>query len=143
MEITRRFVGRRALLDLTGRLEVSPGEIEVAPLRTAIDDLIATGSVDVAVNLAGLTRLDARGLGELVVAMKTLRLRGGRLALMAPTPRVAKMLAVTGLDAVFERCDTEAQLRACDLPPPEGGSGGHAQRGATTFAQLASPARGG
>ena len=134
MEITRRFVGRMALLDLTGRLEVSPGEVEVASLRTAIGNLIAAGCVDVTVNLAGLTRLDARGLGELVVAMKTLRLRGGRLWLMAPTPRVAKMLAVTGLDAVFERCDTEAQLMACDLPPPQGGRGGRARLRPTAYA---------
>jgi len=97
-----------------------------APLRAAIGDLIAAGRVDVAVNLAGLTRLDARGLGELVVAMKALRHRGGRLALVAPAPRVAKMLAVTGLDAVFERCETEAQLLACDLQPP-GGSGRRGQ----------------
>lgn len=117
MEITRRSVGSVALLDLTGQLTVSPGEVEVAPLRTAIGNLIAAGCVDVAVNLAGLTRLDARGLGELVVAMKMLRLRGGRLALVAPTPRVAKMLAVTGLDAVFERCETEAQLAAGAVVP--------------------------
>ena len=123
MEITRRAVGRVALLDLTGQLTVSPGEAEIAPLRAAIDDLMAAGCVDIAVNLAGLTRLDARGLGELVVAMKALRGRGGRLALVAPAPRVAKMLAVTGLDAVFERCASEAQLLACDLPPPRGGSG--------------------
>jgi anti-sigma B factor antagonist len=110
MEITRRAVGGVTVLDLTGQLTVSPGEVEIAPLRAAIGDLIAVGCTDLAVNLAGLTRLDARGLGELVVAMKTLRLRGGRLALVAPTPRVARMLAVTGLDTVFERFETEAQL---------------------------------
>ena len=134
MEITRRAVGGITVLDLTGRLTVSPGEVEVAPLRTAICELMTAGCVNIAVNLAGLTRLDARGLGELVVAMKTLRLHGGRLALVAPAPRVAKMLAVTGLDAVFERWDTEAQLLACDLPPPQGGSGRRAHLDATAYA---------
>ena len=105
------------VLDLTGRLVVSPGEIEVAPLRTAIGALMTAGCVDVAVNVAGLTYLDARGLGELVLAMKTLRLHGGRLRLVAPSARVARMLAVTGLDRVFERCDTEAQLLG-DAPSP-------------------------
>ena len=118
MEITRRSVGSVTLLDLTGRLTVSPGEVEVAPLRTAIGGLMTAGCVDIAVNLAGLTHLDARGLGELVVAMKTLRRHGGRLALVAPAPRIAKMLAVTGLDAVFERCETEAQLVASAVVPP-------------------------
>jgi len=122
MEITYRSVGGVTLLDLTGRLTVSPGEVEVAPLRTAIGELMTAGCVDVAINLAGLTHLDARGLGELVVAMKTLRLRGGRLALVAPAPRVAKMLAVTGLDAVFERCDTEAELRGGALRPSSNSS---------------------
>lgn len=117
MEITRRAVGSVALLDLTGRLTVSPGEVEVAPLRAAIDELMSAGCIDIAVNLAGLTHLDARGLGELVVAMKTLRRHGGRLALVAPAPRVAKMLAVTGLDAVFERFETEAQLAPSTVWP--------------------------
>ena len=93
-------VTRREHESLTGRLTVSPAEVEVAPLRTAICELITAGCTDIALNLAGLTHLDARGLGELVVAMKTLRLHGGHLALVAPAPRVAKMLAVTGLDAV-------------------------------------------
>jgi anti-sigma B factor antagonist len=134
MEITCRSVGGVTVLDLAGRLTVSPAEVEVAPLRTAFCELVTAGRVDVAVNLAGLTHLDARGLGELVVAMKTLRLHGGRLTLVAPPARVARMLAVTGLDTVFERCDTEAQLLACDLPPPQGGSGRRAHLDMTAYA---------
>ena len=123
MEIIRRSVRGVTVLDLAGRLIVSPGEAEVAPLRTAIDGLISTGCLDVAVNASGLTHLEARGLGELVAAMKTLRLHGGRLRLVAPSARVVKMLAVTGLDRVFERCDTEAQLPGHGHSPCLAGSG--------------------
>lgn len=116
MEITYRSLGGMTVLDLTGRLVVSPAEVEIAPLRTAIGELMTGGCVDIAVNLAELTHLDARGLGELVLAMKALSLQGGRLKLVAPSARVARMLTVTGLDRVFERYDSEAQLLACALP---------------------------
>jgi anti-sigma B factor antagonist len=117
MEITYRSIGGATVLDLTGRLTIGPAEVEVASLRTAIHDLITAGCIDITVNLAGLTHIDARGLGELVMAMKALRLHGGRLALVAPTPRVARMLAVTRLDEVFEQCDSEAQLVARAVVP--------------------------
>jgi anti-sigma B factor antagonist len=134
MEITRRSVRGVTVLDLTGRLIVSPGEVEIAPLRTAIGELMTAGCVDVAINLAGLTHLDARGLGELVLAMKTARLHGGRLRLVAPSARVARMLVVTRLDTVFERCDSEAQLRACALPRSSVSSGGQAHLDMTAYA---------
>ena len=66
MDIARRFRGGFTVLDLTGRFVVSPGEGEIQPLRSAIRALIAEARVDIALNLAGLTNIDARGLGELV-----------------------------------------------------------------------------
>jgi len=112
MNITHRSVRGVTLLDLTGRLAVSPSDAEVAPLRAAIGRLTAGAGAHIALNLTGLTYLDARGLGELVAALNTVRGRGGRLTLVAPSPRVAKMLTVTRLDSVFERCNSEGELLA-------------------------------
>ena len=110
LDITRRFAGRLAVLDLVGRLSISPAEVEVTPLRAAVHQLIAEGHIDVALNLAGLTAIDARGLGELVLIMTTLRRLGGRLTLITPSERVNTMLSVTRLDRLFTRCDCEADI---------------------------------
>jgi anti-anti-sigma factor len=110
MDITRRFVGRTAIIDLKGRVAVGPAEVELAPLVTAINELTGSGYVDVAVNLAGVTQLDARGLGELVCASTVVQRRGGRFRLVAPPARVVRMLAVTRIDSVLEVCDIESEL---------------------------------
>ena len=64
--------------------------------------LIKAGLLDIVVDLSGLTHIDARGLGELAMAMKAVDLAGGHLTLSAASPRVARMLAITRLDAAFE-----------------------------------------
>ena len=110
MQISQRSVGGVTVLDLTGRLTVGPDERELAPLRTPICDLVNVGCVDLVVNLSELTSIDARGLGELAAAMKTVRMAGGRLTLMAAAPRVARMLAITRLDTIFEWCDARQEL---------------------------------
>ena len=112
MDISVRSSGAVTVLDLTGRLVVSADEREIAPLRNAICALIRTGHLDIVVNLSGLTDIDARGLGELAMAMKTVDFAGGRLTLVGASPRVARILAVTKLDAAFEWRDKETELPA-------------------------------
>jgi anti-sigma B factor antagonist len=117
MEITQRFVGTVTVLDLTGRLAVGPDERELAPFRCAIFALLDAGCRDIVVNLRGLTSIDARGLGELAIAMKTVYLAGGRLTLAAASPRVARILAVTRLDAAFGWCDRDVETSAQNDTP--------------------------
>lgn len=62
--------------------------------------------------LEGVTRLDAHGLGELVLALAAARARGRRLTFVAPPPRVQRLLALTRLDTVFEVCDSETELNS-------------------------------
>jgi anti-sigma B factor antagonist len=112
MEMTWRFVNGVVLLDLKGRLTTGAADLGRGSLRVAVAELTAGGCVDIALNLAGLTALDAGGLGELVLALRAAREHGGRLTLVAPLPRVRRMLAVTRLDTVFDVCGTEAELRA-------------------------------
>lgn len=117
MEITRRTVKGVMLLDLTGALAVGPADVEGAPLGTAIRELTDGGCLDIALNLAGLTHLDARGLGELVLALKAVRGCGGRLTLVAPSPRVLRLLNVTRLDTIFECYESEAKFLARSFVP--------------------------
>jgi anti-sigma B factor antagonist len=110
MEISRRSAGGVTVLDLTGRLTAGSDGAEADALRTVICDLLNAGRRQVIMNLAGLTYVDARGLGEIAMAAAAVHSSGGRLLLMAASPRVARMLAVTRLDTVFEWCDTEAEF---------------------------------
>ena len=112
MDIRLRSSGAVSVLDLTGRLVVGVDEREIAPLRHAVCALLRAGQRDIVVNLSGLTDVDARGLGEIAMAMKTVDLAGGRLTLAAASPRVARILAVTRLDTAFEWRDRETELSA-------------------------------
>lgn len=109
MKITRRYQDGVDILELVGRFVVSSGETEVLPLRSAITQLIAEGRLSIALNLAALASIDARGLGELVFAFTTLHRRGGKLTLIAPTPTLRKLLAITRLDKVLPICESERE----------------------------------
>jgi anti-anti-sigma factor len=109
VDLTCRFTGDVAILDLTGRFVVTAGETEIPPLRSAVRKLIAEGRILLALNLKGLVSIDARGLGELACTLKTLRRCGGELILIAPTAVVRRMLSVTRLDQVFPSCDSEVE----------------------------------
>ena len=109
MEIRCRRKREVTILDLAGRLMVSPGDTELLALRSTIAELVAEGRVWVSVCLTGLASIDARGLGELVFTLMTLRARGGDLMLVAPTAAVRKMLAVTRLDTIFPLSDSELE----------------------------------
>jgi anti-anti-sigma factor len=110
LEIRRRFAGDTAIFDLVGRLAVSAAETEIMPLRAAVCQTIAEGHVDIALNLAGLISIDGRGLGELVALMNRLRRLGGDLTLVAPPPRVTRMLSVTRLDQLLRITEREREI---------------------------------
>jgi anti-sigma B factor antagonist len=122
MEISRRHRGEATILDLSGRLQVSAGETELIELRSTFAELVEGGRVWVALCLAGVRSIDARGLGDLVFMLTTLRAHGGDLMLIAPTAVVKKMLAVTRLDRVFQIYDSEleASRRIGRGRPPTG-----------------------
>ena len=107
MDIGRRFRGGLTVLDLSGRFVVSAGESEILPFRSAIRALIEEGRVFIALNLAALTSIDARGLGELVFTRAVLRSHGGDLTLVGPSATVRKLLVVTRLDKIFRVFDSE------------------------------------
>ena len=124
MEIRCRRKREVTILDLAGRLMVSPGDTELLALRSTIAELIAEGHVWVSLCLTGLASIDARGLGELVFTLMTLRARGGDLMLIAPTGAVRKMLAVTRLDTVFSLSDSELEaMRRLRRGGPSAGGG--------------------
>ena len=109
MDLTCRYAGEIAILDVMGRLIVSAGETEILPFRSVVDRLIRAGHVLLVLNVARLMSIDARGLGELVSTTAKLRSRGGDLMLVTPTARLTKMLSVTRLADVIDSCDSESE----------------------------------
>jgi anti-anti-sigma factor len=95
-----------AMLNLPGRFVVSSADgREFLPLQSRIDALVAEGKVRIGANLRHVSALDAGGLGRLVAIHQRLRAAGGGLTLLAPSPRLRKLLAVTGLDTVLRISD--------------------------------------
>lgn len=64
------------------------------------------------VQMADLKYIDSAGLGVLVGALKQAAGRGGKIALIQPSPFVSRVLRVTALDKVFSVFADEAQARA-------------------------------
>ncbi len=80
------------------------GEIDLATVgafRTALQDLMVEGAVQVAVDLSGVSFIDSSALGALVAAHRRARGLGGSLAIAGPQPPVARILELTGLDRVL------------------------------------------
>jgi anti-sigma B factor antagonist len=99
---SERVVNDVTILRLDGDLAASPEDSELETFKSVLTDLMARGRLDIAINLAGTRVVDAEGLGQLASAFKRARRLGGRLALIAPSERVRKLLSVTKLDSVFK-----------------------------------------
>jgi anti-anti-sigma factor len=89
-----------------GRIVVHPrGELDVATsdaFRECLNELMAAGVKDLAVNLKEVAFIDSAGLGVLIGALKRLQSTDGRFAIFSPSRGVRKVLDITGLSALVE-----------------------------------------
>ena len=86
------------------------GEIDLytAPrLQSELTAVIAGAAAAprVVVDMSGVDFCASTGMNVLRACLRQARERGGELELAAPHPAVRKILAVTGLDAVFTLAD--------------------------------------
>ena len=98
LQITRREREGVIILDLKGRLVA--GE-EAAALREQVK-AVATGPVNIILDLAGVDYIDSTGLGGLVICFTTARKAGGSIKLLNLTRRNIELLVLTKLETVFE-----------------------------------------
>jgi len=75
--------------------------------KQAIVELIEQGYVFLAVVLEKTAYMDSTALGMLVGSLKRVREHKGDLALVAPQPRVQRLLDITRLTTVFDVSATE------------------------------------
>ena len=83
---------------------VLDGEIDISTcpaVRGLLMAAISGGNVHLAVDLSGVTFIDAGGIGVLVAAANRAQQAGGGLSLLAPSPQVRRLLDVFRLDAIL------------------------------------------
>ena len=90
---SRRLDDQTCALDLEGEVDVY-----TAPqLEKALIEHSQQGAGRVVVNLAQVEYMDSTGLSALIQGHATLAQSGGTLLLVSPRPRIARLLAITGL----------------------------------------------
>ena len=109
MNIVERKEGDVTVLSLQGSITFEEGDQE---FRSAIERVLASGSLKVIVNMAEVPYLDSAGLSELVRSFVAVQKRGGRLVLLDLTRKVNDLLTVAKLFTVFEAYESEAQALA-------------------------------
>jgi anti-sigma B factor antagonist len=88
----------RRLVTVKGHLDLHTAH----HLADALQPLLGDDRYTVLVDLSGVTFLDSTGLTCLITAYRTARSTGARLALIAPSQPVRKMLQLTGVDQVLD-----------------------------------------
>jgi len=96
LKIQTRNLGNVTVLCLQGRIVNG----ETAALRSAVDSQSHVGAI--VLDLAGVSAVDASGLGTMLELRRETESRGIRFKLMNATKSVSRVLAVTHLDSVFE-----------------------------------------
>ena len=105
MEVTIRQEADITVIKVTGKMVV--GEVDTSVWETVLEALDA-GHRKIVLSLAGVTRLDSSGVGELAAAYTSAGHRGGRLKLAGLSPKLAEILQITQLLGLLETHKYEA-----------------------------------
>jgi anti-sigma B factor antagonist len=103
MEIRERQAGDKTIVELSGRVTAND---QPGLLRDAISNAAGRGARQVLLDLSGVRYIDSTRLGELISAHITVSRQGGRLKLVGTPDTIVELLAIAGLDGVFERYAT-------------------------------------
>ena len=90
---------------------VLDGEIDISTcpaVRRLLMAAISGGDVHLAVDMSGVTFIDASGIGVLVAAANRARRAGGGLSLLAPSRQVQRLLDILYLDAILPAAQRSA-----------------------------------
>ena len=105
LTITSRAVGRAVILGLRGRLIFDEEGDQL--LRQEVAAHIAAGDQNLLLDLSGVTQMDSGGVGTLVAVYLHALKRGGKVKLLRPSERVARVLHMTHLETAFEVFESE------------------------------------
>jgi len=106
-----RKSGEISVLGLSGDVDVYTCSI----LRDAIIHSIDQGDQRMVINMANVNYIDSSGLGTLVGGLRRVKQNDGHLAISSATPRIRKVLKITGLNKVFTIFeDEDSAVRSLD-----------------------------
>jgi stage II sporulation protein AA (anti-sigma F factor antagonist) len=92
---------------LVGKLDILGAEAIGLPLAT-----VAGARGNVIVDMAGVDFIASIGIRHLVMAAKAVARGAGKLVLLGPTPMVAEVLVVSGLEQLLPIVRSEDEARA-------------------------------
>ena len=98
-----------------GVVVVAVGEIDLGfspEFHKALVELCSTKPDPLVIHLGEVAYMDSSGVGTLVEIFRRVKGYGGRLVLVAPTPRVQSVFEITRLDRFFTIAATEAEALA-------------------------------
>ncbi|RYU09270.1 STAS domain-containing protein [Nocardioides iriomotensis] len=96
--------GTQTVVALAGEIDLS----NHVALRTALNDLIVGGSVDLVLDLTDVTFMDSTGLGAMIGTRRRVHAFQGSLAIVLTNDAILRVFEVTGLDKVFDLYDSRA-----------------------------------
>ncbi|MEW5989425.1 MAG: STAS domain-containing protein [Chloroflexota bacterium] len=98
MEISVQSFKRVELLSVSGRIDSG-----TAPqLEESLRQLTDNGRHRIVAELSGVSYMSSAGLRALVGALRECKKHGGEVVIATPSERVADVLKLAGLDAVFQ-----------------------------------------
>jgi anti-sigma B factor antagonist len=106
LSIDSALDGPLATLSATGEIDLAT----VGHLRTAFDDCLEQGAVDLTIDLDGVSYIDSAGLGFVVSAHKRVLANAGSLVVRCSQPRVLQLFEITRLTGLLTIVGTEDDL---------------------------------
>ena len=107
LQIERESDGRHEILVLTGELDIATQ----TDLRSAIDETLRGGRVDLVVDLNGTTFIDSTALGVLIAGRRKAHGLKGSFTIICEQPRVLRVFEITRTDRVFNLVPTREAWR--------------------------------
>ena len=102
LEIEKREREGIAILDLKGRITMGD---EVSAFRKVVQELVASGSQKLILNLQHVDYIDSTGLGAVVMCSTAFRNAGGSSKLLNLNKRNVELLVTTKLATIFEAAE--------------------------------------
>lgn len=102
METTINEVEGVKVIQVVGMIE----SYSASTLETEAEELIGSGSRNIAMNFENVSYIDSSGLGALIRIQKTIARHKGALKFFGVRDTIQKVLRVSGLTSFFTICDT-------------------------------------
>ena len=110
MEITTRDYKNANVIRVTGRVDAGT----YAVLENKIKEYLDDGQKHLVLEMDGTEYLSSAGVRVLISTQKTLKSRGGRLAIAQASERVKDVLLLAGVDVLFPMYDTTVAALATE-----------------------------